>query len=316
VTEFTYPSVNPGSTIHAFRLEPEGEVRGVVQIAHGMAERISRYYDFAQFLAAHGYVVTGNDHLGHGKSKASNEDYGFFGPFQNKNLLVEDMHQLTVITREQFGGLPYFVMGHSMGSFLLREYLTMYGGELTGAIIMGTGNPSGGLLGLGLGLSRLIGTIKGDRYRSPMIANMVDGTYNRRIEDAKTPFDWLSTVPSVVEAYNKDESTGFRFTMNGFEHMFSNIIYVVSDKAFSRTPKEVPLLLISGEQDPVGGYGEQVQAVLDKYQAAGVEDVSMILYPNDRHEVLNEADRLAVYDDILAWLDRYVAVEEGSLTTA
>jgi len=274
-----------------------------------MAERISRYFDFAAFLASHGFVVVGNDHLGHGKTKANNEEYGYFGKFQNKNLLVEDMHQLTVLTKELYPDLPYFVLGHSMGSFLLREYITLYGGEIAGAIIMGTGNPSGSMLGVGLGLSRLIGTIKGDTYRSPMIANMVDGTYNRKIEDAKTPFDWISSVGSVVDAYNKDESTGFRFTMNGFEHMFINIIYVVSAKAFERTPKDLPLLLISGQQDPVGGYGAQVEEVAQKFKDAGVSDVTLILYPDDRHEVLNEFDKAEVYEDILTWLDRYVRPE-------
>jgi len=310
VIEFRYPSVNPGSHIHAFRLEPTHTPKGIVQIAHGMAERSSRYYDFAHFLADHGFVVTGNDHLGHGKTKASNEDYGFFGPFQGKNLLVEDMHTLAVMTRELYPDLPYFILGHSMGSFLLREYLTLYGTELAGAIIMGTGNPKALTLSMGLALTRFIGALRGDDYRSPLIADMVDGTYNRRIENAQTPFDWISTVQDVVDAYNKDESTGFRFTMNGFEHMFTNIIYAVSDKAFARTPKDVPLLVISGQQDPVGDYGKQVAEVVEKYRQAGVGDITVKLYPDDRHEVLNEADRTDVYGDILNWLNKYVLTEE------
>jgi len=310
VIEFRYPSCNPGSNVHAFRIEPEGTPRGIVQIAHGMAERIDRYHDFARFLADHGFVVTGNDHLGHGRTKASNEEYGFFGPFQGKNLLVDDMHTLAVMTHELYEGCAYFMLGHSMGSFLLREYLTMYGGELTGAIIMGTGNPNATTLSMGLGLTRLIGSIRGDDYRSPMIADMVDGTYNRKIADAQTPFDWISTVQSVVDAYNADKSTGFRFTMNGFEHMFSNIIFAVSDKAFARTPTDLPLLLVSGGQDPVGAYGKQVDEVEEKYRAAGVHDVTKLIYPNDRHEVLNEADRLEVYGDILNWLDRCVVAAD------
>jgi len=297
-------------------MEPTGEVRGVIQIAHGMAERISRYFDFAQFLVEQGFVVVGNDHLGHGRTKADNEGYGFFGPFQGRNLLVADMYQLTELTRELYPDAPYFVLGHSMGSFLLREYLTLHGDELAGAIIMGTGNPSATTLSLGLGLSRFIGALRGDRYRSPMIANMVDGTYNRKIADARTPFDWLTKVSSVVDAYNKDESTGFRFTMNGFEHFFINIIYAVSDKAFARTPKDLPILVVSGEQDPVGAYGKQVVEVVEKYKAAGVEDVTLILYPDDRHEILNETDRLTVYHDILNWLNQYVIAEDATKVLA
>ena len=308
--EFRYPSVNPGSHVYAFRLEPHTPPRGIVQIAHGMAERISRYRDFAECLVKHGFVVTGNDHLGHGKTKASNDQYGFFGPFQGKNLLVEDMHTLAVMTRELYPDLPYFILGHSMGSFLLREYVTLYGGELDGAIIMGTGNPNATTLSLGLALTRLIGALRGDDYRSKMIADMVDGTYNRKIADAQSPFDWISTVRDVVDAYNKDESTGFRFTMNGFEHMFTNVIYAVSDKAFARTPKDLPLLLISGQQDPVGDYGKQVDEVEAKYRASGVRDLTKLLYPDDRHEVLNEENRREVYGDIVQWLERYVVAAE------
>jgi len=306
VIELTYPSVNQKSTVYAFRMEPQDRLRGVVQIAHGMAERISRYFDFAEFLTDRGFVVVGNDHLGHGKTKADNEEYGFFGAFQDKNLLVEDMHQLTVMTQEEFGDVPYFFLGHSMGSFLLREYITLYGDELNGAIIMGTGNPSPTLTSLGLGVARFIGALRGDRYRSPFISNMAFGSYNKKIPDSKSPHDWLSSVKSVVEAFDNDESTGFRFTMNGFEHMFVNILFAISDQSFKRTPHNLPLLLIGGEQDPVGGYGKEVSEVAKKYRVAGVEDVTEILYPHDRHEVLNEANKETVYADILQWIDSHL----------
>lgn len=305
--EFDYPSANAGSTVYAFRMEPQTKPRAVVQLAHGMAERISRYFDFARFLASQGFVVVGNDHLGHGKTKASNEDYGYFGLVQPKNLLVEDMHTLTVMSHEQFPDLPYFMLGHSMGSFLLREYITIYGGELSGAIIMGTGNPSATTVSLGLGAARLIASLRGDRYRSRFIANLVDGSYNKQIRDAHTPHDWISTVRSVVEKYEKDVSTGFKFTMNGFEHMFINLLYISSKRTFERTPSSLPLLLISGKQDPVGGYGKQVAEVAARYEKAGVEDVTTILYPEDRHEVLNEANKEEVYADILRWIEQYVS---------
>jgi alpha-beta hydrolase superfamily lysophospholipase len=307
VIEFNYPSINPGSIVYAYRIEPEdGPVRGVLQIAHGMAEHSHRYLDFARFLASHGFVVVANDHLGHGHTKACAEDCGYFGPFQGINLLVADMHELAVRTREEFPDVPYFILGHSMGSFLLREYISIYGAELAGAIIMGTGNPAPATLSMGLGLARLIDTVKGDRYRSPTIANLVDGAFNREIEQPRTAFDWISTVDSVVDAYEADEDTGFKFTMNGYEHMFMNMIYVASPKAFSRTPKELPILLISGAQDPVGGYGKQVDEVSGKYKKAGMKDMTEIMYPDDRHEVLNEANHKKVYGDILNWLDRYV----------
>ena len=305
--EFSYPSVNPKAEVYAFRMEPEGDVRGVVQLAHGMAERISRYFDFAQYLTNHGYVVVGNDHLGHGETKADKGDYGFFGPFQNKNLLVEDMHQLTVQTKEQFEDVPYFFLGHSMGSFLLREYITLYGTELDGAIIMGTGNPPPTMISLGLGLSRLIAAVKGDSYRSPFIANLVDGSYNNKISDPRTPYDWLTRDCDIVDTYVEDESLGFPFTMNGFEHMFVNILYAVSDRCYERTPRDLPLLLISGQEDPVGGYGKQVTEVTKKYEEAGVVDVTEIQYPEDRHEVLNEENKDEVYRDILTWLDQHAS---------
>jgi alpha-beta hydrolase superfamily lysophospholipase len=306
VIEFSYPSANEESTIHAFRMEPQGCARAVVQLAHGMAEHISRYIDFAQFLCGHGFVVVGNDHLGHGKTRTDDEEYGYFGALLTKNLLVDDMHTLSALTSERFSGVPYFILGHSMGSFLLREYITMYGKELAGAILMGTGSPSPTALSLGLGAVRLIASVRGERYRSRFVANLVDGSFNNRIENVRMPHDWISTVPSVVDAYEKDESTGFMFTMNGFEHMFINMLYVGGKRAFAHTPHDLPLLLISGGQDPVGGYGEQVVQVAKRYEDAGVTDVTVIMYPDDRHEVLNEVNKQQVYEDIAQWIGRYV----------
>ncbi|MCL2024698.1 MAG: lysophospholipase [Coriobacteriia bacterium] len=315
VFEFRYPSVatrqKVAAKVWAFRLEPQGvgddDVRGVVQIAHGMSEHARRYLPFARFLAEHGFVVVANDHLGHGETAADEDDFGFFGVQRSKTLLVEDMRTLFLKTRERYPDAPYFMLGHSMGSFLLREYLVTYG-ELSGAIIMGTGDPSPTTLSLGLGLTRLIETltIKGERYRSPRLRKLVMGNYNARIKNPRTEFDWLSTDPIAVNAYEADRMTGFTFTTNGYEHMFSNLLFAVSNHAITRTPKELPLLVISGADDPVGGYGEQVRTFVRRLEAAGVHDVTLILYPGMRHEVLNEVERQQVYDDILAWLDAHL----------
>jgi len=307
VINFRYPSVIEKQKISAFRVEPAGissrDVRGVVQIAHGMSEYARRYLPFAQFLADNGFVVVANDHLGHGKTAGESINYGYFGMLRTENLLVEDMRTLHELTRELYPDAPYFMLGHSMGSFLLREYLTIYGDELSGAIIMGTGDPSSTLASFGFGLARLTEALRGEKYRSPMLRKLVMGKYNNRIKRAQSDFDWLSTDPAVVAAYNDDKATGFTFTTNGYEHMFANLVFATSDKAIAEIPKDMPILVISGAEDPVGGYGDQVRSFTKRLEKAGVQDVTMVLYPGMRHEVLNEHDKQQVYEEILRWLE-------------
>ncbi len=304
-TNFYYDSADGRTKIHACMWCPEDrtQVRGVVQIAHGMVEFIDRYDRFASKLSEQGFCVVGNDHLGHGESVVSEEDLGYFGEPTGNIFVIRDMHRLYKITKEQFADVPYILMGHSMGSFLTRQYINMYSEELDGSIIMGTGYQSFATLRTAMTLSKAVGAVKGWRHRSKFIKNLAMGSYNSRIKPVRTENDWLTKDTEIVDAYNANPLNSFMFTVNGYYNMFRGIAAAEKEENLQRLRKDLPLLLVSGEDDPVGGYGKGVRKVYDEYIRIGMKDVSMKLYPGDRHEILNETDKEQVDEDILHWLE-------------
>ena len=310
---FYYKSSDGIHKISGYRWLPEqGTYLGIVQIVHGMVEYVDRYDDFARFLCENGYIVVGEDHLGHGDSVRSESEWGYFTKYDGFNYIIKDLHTLHLKQAREFPDLPYFFLGHSMGSFLTRIYISYYGKSLAGAIIMGTGNQPPALALIGKGLSSLIALFKGEKYRSRFINNLAFGSYNRRFKPARTPYDWLTKDKAIVDEYRKDPRCTFIFTISAYKELFDGVMYVGKKSNIGKTPKELPLLLTSGAQDPVGGFGKGVIHVYDMYKAAGIDDVSIKLYDDDRHEILNETDRAQVYQDILAWLVRNTHLESDS----
>ena len=304
--EFTYPSADNKTTIFATEWVPDGEVRAVLQIAHGMVEYIDRYDAFAYFLAEHGIYVTGNDHLGHGRSVTSDDEHGFFAHPNGNECVIKDMDRLRLMTAEKYPGVPYFFLGHSMGSFLLRQYLTRYGKGLAGAIIMGTGQQPAPVLNAGKMLCSLIAMVKGWHHRSSLINNMAFGSYNKPFEPARTPCDWLSREESNVNKYMADPWCTYMFTVNGYHEMFTGIQQAQDPKNIDRIPKDLPVFFVAGAEDPVGEAGKGVKACYDSYVNAGILDISIKLYENDRHEILNEVDKDVVFSDLLEWMEKYI----------
>ncbi len=308
---FHYKSSDGIHKINGYRWLPEqGAYLGIIQIVHGMVEFVDRYDDFARFLCDNGYIVVGEDHLGHGGSVNNEGEWGYFTKYDGFNYIIKDLHTLHLKQAKEFPELPYFFLGHSMGSFLTRIYISYYGKSLAGAIIMGTGNQPPALAAFGKALAGLISLFKGDKYRSRFINNMAFGSYNKRFKPARTPYDWLTKDTKIVDAYMKEPRCTFIFTISAYKELFDGVMYVGRKSNISKTPKELPLLLTSGAQDPVGGFGKGVVHVYDMYKAAGIDDVSIKLYENDRHEILNETDRGQVYQDILAWLVRNTHLTE------
>ncbi len=307
--EFTFDSGDGRTKIHAVEWRPEnGKICGVLQIFHGMVEFIERYENIADYLTERGLLVIGNDHLGHGGSVVSKEDYGFFCENNGNAVVLGDLRRLHEMTAGQWPDVPYFILGHSMGSFLLRQYLCMYGEELDGAIIMGTGTQPQALLNLGQRLCRLLAAVHGWRYRSKMVDNMAFGGYNKHFRPGRTDKDWLTKDGKVVDAYLADGRCTFRFTLNGYYNLFVSISEAGKKENMERMPKDLPILFMSGEEDPVGNFGKGVEQVRKQFQAAGMNDVTWILYENDRHEILNETDRDTVFRDLYAWL--YVRISD------
>lgn len=299
--ELSFNSFNGKTLIRAMRYIPEGEVKAILQIAHGMVEFIDRYESFAEYLCSKGILVTGNDHLGHGGSVESRDDWGYFGDNGNE-ILIEDMYSLTKLTKEQYPDKPYFLLGHSMGSFYARQYLTCHGDELTGAIIMGTGMEDLNKIKAGMFLCKLMASIKGWRYRSSFVNNMSFGAYNKKFEPARTKVDWLTKDESIVDWYLKEPRCTFAFTLNGYYQMFKGISSLYDKEKLNRIPKQLPVFFVSGKDDPVGSFGKEVEKSVESLKEAGIENIKLKLYPDDRHEILNETDKEVVYQDIYDWL--------------
>lgn len=283
-----------------------GEYHSVLQIIHGMVEYKERYEPFAEFLTEHGYMVVMHDHLGHGESVLSKEDWGCIDGKDPSGILVKDIHTLRGMIQKKNPGKPYFIMGHSMGSYMLRKYLAKYGDNLDGAIIMGTGYMPDGITRLAIGLTRMIARFRGWRYRSAFVEKLTfSGPYKKYdVTGVKAEKSWLTKDTEIVKAYYTNPKCTFKFTLNAYRGLFEAVYFDNQPKNVDKIPKDLPILLVSGEDDPVGDLGAGVKKVYQMFQKAGIRDVMCRLYKNDRHEILNETDREVVYEDILLWLNK------------
>lgn len=301
--EDIYYSSNDGkSTIHAVIWRPEGKPVGIVQIIHGMCEYAARYSPFAQYLTEKGYLVCAEDHLGHGNS-ADEKDLGWFDDGHNYKTVLADIRALHVKISSENASLPYFVLGHSMGSFFCRNYIASYGSELSGAIIMGTGFKGKALMNFALFATRLNALFCGWRNKSKFIKSLAFGAYNKRFKADGDPNAWLSENRENVEKYNADRLCGFSFTDNGYYVLFSVIRAACSKAVIAAVPTELPVFFVSGAEDPVGDYGKGVAKACNKFIKAG-KQASLKLYDNARHEILNDFCREQVQADILEFIKK------------
>ncbi len=300
--DFYFDSRDGEHKIHAIRWIPEERPVCIVQIVHGMSEYIDRYDEFARYLADKGIMVVGDDHLGHGKSVRPGEKYGYFCKADAPTVLVRDEHRLKKITQKQYAGVPYIILGHSMGSFIARNYLFRYGTGIDGALIVGTGMQSKPILLCARILAGIDGALFGADHISRIVDKAAFGVYNKKIDSPKTPFDWLSRNEDNVRRYIDDPMCGFIFTANGFQTLFRLIRNLHDVEKLKKMPRSLPVFFLAGEDDPVGDYGRSVERVYKSFQELGMENVQMKLYPKDRHEILNEVDREDIYGDIYRWI--------------
>ena len=310
--ERTFRSSDRKTDIHVLLWMPEGEIRGVLQIVHGMCEFVERYDEFAAFMAEHGYVVCANDHLGHGRSVTEEGQLGFFREKDGDGALISDMRKLHIIMKKKYPEVPYFMLGHSMGSFLVRQYMEMYAGELAGVIVMSTGSYPRAVIKFGKGLCRCRAMMKNWHYRSRFIEGIAKGSYNKAFEPVRTPYDWLSRDESIVDRFASEPLDTFTYTVNGYYSMFTVIEKAQDRKRIAGIPKDFPILLVSGTMDPVGSFTKGVKTAYNDMKKAGLSDVQMRFFEGDRHEILNELDRKEVYQYLLDWLDARFEQENGS----
>ena len=297
-----FDSSNGKNKVRALICVPDGEVRGVVQIAHGIAEHIDRYRDFMEYLADNGFVVAGDDHLGHGKTMTGEEDKGQFSDKDGWNCVVKDLVSLHDLMVTEYPGINYIVFGHSMGSFLMRTYIADYPSKYDMAIISGTGHQGKLLVTAGNIIAQ--NTIKKKGYDSDgtSLNNLSMGGYQKKIKNPRTDCDWLSRDEAQVDKYVADETCGFTAKAGLYADMLKGVKYVTDMNNIRKIRKDKPVLFISGDMDPVGEYGKGVKKAYGCFKKAGIADVTMKLYPEGRHEMLNELNKDEVYKDILDWI--------------
>lgn len=294
-------STDSKNNLNVIIWETEKEPIGVLQIVHGMAEYIDRYDNFAKYMTEHAFNVIGHDHLGHGHSVSDEHDYGFFAEENGDKIIIEDMHSVTQYAREKWEELPNFILGHSMGSFCLRQYLTKYSNDVFGAIIMGTGwIPSAAAL-LGKTIATNTCKSKGSHTVNPLLIKLTLEPYNKPFAPARTNCDWLSRDEKQVDLYVNDKLCGFDFTAGAYKDFFTVLEKIAKNRQLIGMRKSLPILITSGSVDPVGGK-KACEKLNAQYKRCGIDDVTLKLWENDRHEILNELDKSDVYQYIYNWL--------------
>lgn len=310
--QINFLSVDGKTTIHGVKWIPErGEYHGILQITHGMVEFIERYAPFAEYLCERGFLVVGHDHLGHGGSVISQEEWGYFRKENPSDALVEDMHQLRMLIQKENPDIPYFMLGHSMGSYMLRKYLCLHSEGLAGAIVMGTGCMPDVTMKMGLLLCKIIGSIKGDHYRSSFLQSLSYSKPYKKYDlyGKDHANSWLTKDVEIVKGYYAEPRCTFLFTVNGYQGLMESVLYDNQVENIRKTNRNLPLFFVSGAEDPVGDCGKGVMEVYRKYKLAGCTDITYRLYEGDRHEILNEMDKEHVFSDICTWMR--VRIEDG-----
>lgn len=302
----SFPSSDGVHTVHAVEWTPDGPPRAVVQLVHGISEHMGRYDHFARYLTGHGFAVCGHDHLGHGHTAAGPEEYGFLGKENGWDHLARDVRALSEAERTRFPEVPWFLMGHSMGSFVARTCLIRWPELADGCILSGTGQERAPLVAFGKAVSSLLCALRGPNTRSSLVTSLSLGAYNRQFRPNRTDNDWISRDEGVVDAYCADPLCQFVPTVGMFRDMMGGLQFIGRPANLTRMDPEIPVLFFSGDHDPVGNNGRGVKRVAALFRAAGVRDVTLRLYPGGRHEMLNECNREEVYADVLAWLEAHL----------
>ncbi len=293
-----------GSEIYLRKWLPEGEPKGIIQIAHGMTEHAGVYTDFIDALLEAGYGVYAHDHKGHGKTVKREEDYGHFKPNVGWNEAVSDVIFVSeTIRKEQT--CPLFLLGHSMGSFLSRRAVQLKGELYDGFLISGTGGNPGLLGSIGHKVATIEMKLRGEKTKSPMLNFLSFGNFNSHFKPNRTKFDWLSSDNNQVDKYIADPLCGFICTTSFYRELFSGVLEVNKLEEFKKTPQNLPIHIFSGDRDPVGDMGKGVKEVYENYKKCGVKDVTLRLYENGRHEMFHEVNRDEVFQDLISWLEEH-----------
>ena len=303
ISDFRFKSSDGIHEIHGRQWIPEGPVKGVVQIVHGVAEYIQRYHDFGVFLAKNGYVAVGDDHLGHGYSIADPAELGWFAEKDGWTRIVEDEKKLHDLLAAWYPGVPMVLMGHSMGSFMARTYLGFYPHDFNACILSGTGWQPAVVCRAGMAMAKAEIEKSGSRAHSQKLQNIAFGSYLKGIENPIGNNDWITRDETIIRRYDADPLCGFSVSTGLMYDMMSGLNIICRDSHLEKMNKNLPVLFLSGAEDPVGGWGKGVKKTAARFRWVAMRDVTVKLYPGARHEMLNELNKHEAMRDILAWIN-------------
>jgi alpha-beta hydrolase superfamily lysophospholipase len=299
-------STADGVPVMVHRWEPDGAVRGIVNLVHGMQEHAGRYEHVARAFNDVGVAVYAEDHRGHGRTAASEEDLGFFAERWGWAKVIDDLHRVSTRARQDHPGVPLVLFGHSMGSYLTQQYAFTFPGQVDALVLSGANGPLGALPDAMMPVVRAERLRLGPRGRSALIERIHSGMYTRPFGEVRTPFDWLSRDPDVVDRYIDDPRCGFTPTTQLYVDLLAGVRVVAQAERFRAVPPELPVYAFSGELDPVGG-ARGVAKLEAHLRAGGLERIDTRIYDDARHEICNELNRDEVIDDLVTWLEPHLA---------
>lgn len=295
--------VSNDTILKGYLYEPTTEAKGIIQICHGMAEHIGRYDNFMNFLCDNGYVVVGYDQRGHGMTAGSVENCGYMSDSDNIEVLVEDVHKVVEHIKNAYPEKNIYLFGHSMGSFVSQRYVELYNNEISGLILSGSSYNDGLIIKLGNILASMITKSKGRKHISRFINNLSLGSYNKKFKPAKTSVDWLSRDNENNVKYENDEYCGMIFTVSYFKDLTNCFKLIAKDLELINN--KLPIYIMSGDNDPVGNFGKGTTLLFTKLKKVGISDLTLKLYKDGRHEMLNEINKEEVYKNILEWVTNH-----------
>ena len=299
-----YVKMSDGYEIYTVVYKPQSPPIGHVHLLHGMAEHIGRYEEFALYLVSQGYIVSGHDHRGHGHSGQKQNQMGFFAEEDGFERVTEDVREILQDVRKDITADRPILFTHSMGSFIGRRYIQKYGQSISKIILSGTGGTIGLKESVGKWIAKGCGRIQGIQTENHLLNKLTFGKYNAAFKDAKTEFDWLSSDPKEVQKYIEDPFCGFVASNQFFVDLISGLQMVNNNKEIAKTPKDLPILILSGLIDPVSQNGKQLWVVAEQYKKSGINDVTVVLVEGKRHELLMEIGKEETYEVITKWMEK------------